>query len=247
MTNILPGDRINTDKEEKEGYIMQYIIDSAHIEKIKRCIEFFPIDGVTTNPTIISKEHTDFLKLITEIRKVIGPDKMLHIQTTADSSEKIVEEALRLQDIVGGNFYIKIPISPEGLKATSILADKGIKVTETAIFTQQQALIAAKAGASYVAPYVNRLDNIVSDGVHVVDETVSLFRVQNVSCKVLAASFKTVEQVHKIAMGGCDAVTINPDIFDQLIYHPMTLYAIDDFQKDWESVYGKNTILDLIK
>lgn len=154
---------------------MQFIIDTAQLKAIKRCAEFYPIDGVTTNPTIISREHTDFLKLIKEIRAIIGPDKMFHIQTTADTSDAIVEEGKRLQEVVGGNFYLKVPISPEGLKATMALKKIGLNVTMTAIFTQQQALIAAKAGADYVAPYVNRLDSIVSDGVRVVEEIVELF------------------------------------------------------------------------
>lgn len=226
---------------------MMYVIDSADIDDIKKCVEFYPVSGVTTNPTIISKEHTDFPTLIKNIRKIIGNDRMFHIQTTGSDAESIVKEAILLNDFIGGNFYIKIPISPEGLKATMELKKRGIKVTETAIFTQQQAMLAAKAGADFVAPYVNRLDNIISDGVHVVSEIVRMFNIYDFKCQVLAASFKTVEQIHKIAMVGGHAVTINPKLFDSLVYHPMTEYAIDDFNADWESVYGKNRILDLFK
>lgn len=226
---------------------MQYIIDSAHLSKIKKCVEFYPIDGVTTNPTIISKEKTDFLKLITDIKDVIGPDKMFHIQTTSSECNMIVEEAKRLREIIGENFYIKIPISADGLKATNICKKEGINVTMTAIFTQQQALIGAKAGADYVAPYINRLDSIVSDGVHVVEEIVNLFKIHDIKSKVLAASFKNIEQIHKTALVGGHAVTINPDLFENLVYHPLTLYAVDDFEKDWEGVYGNKKILDLIK
>lgn len=226
---------------------MMYIIDSADTEKIRRCVEFFPVAGVTTNPTIISKEKADFVQLVKTIRDIIGPERMFHIQTTADTAENMIQEAQALKELVGGNFYIKIPISAQGLKAMMQLKKMGINVTATAIFTQQQAMLAAMAGADFVAPYVNRLDNIVSDGVHVVEEIVNMFRAQNVNCKVLAASFKTVEQIHKIAVVGGDAVTINPELFDSLTYHPMTQYAIDDFNVDWESVYGKKTILDLLK
>ncbi len=226
---------------------MQYIIDTARIEAIKKCAEFYPIDGVTTNPTIISKERTSFTSLIKEIRDIIGPDKMLHIQTTEAEADLIVKEAIALQGVVGGDFYIKIPVSPEGLKATMILSKMGIKVTMTAIFTQQQALIAAKAGAAYVAPYINRLDSIVSDGVHVVEEIVQMFRAHNLSTKVLAASFKNAEQIHKVAMVGGHAVTISPDLFEKLVYHPLTLYAIDDFDADWKGVYGDKKILELIE
>ena len=226
---------------------MLYVIDTANLTHIKRCIEFFPVDGVTTNPTIISKEKTNFLHLISEIREIIGNDRMLHVQTTAVDAHDIVEEAELLQKYVGGNFYIKVPISNHGLKATTELKKRGIKVTETAIFTQQQALIAAKAGADFVAPYVNRLDNVVSDGVNVVSEIVEMFKKQNVDCKVLAASFKTVEQIHKIAMIGCHAVTMAPDIVERLVYHPLTQYAIDDFNSDWTSVYGNQSIKDMFK
>ena len=226
---------------------MLYIIDSAHIGLIKKCAEFYPIDGVTTNPTIISKEKTDFIKLITEIRSIIGQDKMFHVQTTSVDCKDIVEEGLRLRELLGENFYLKIPVSPEGLKATMALKDQGVGITMTAIFTQQQALISAKAGADFVAPYVNRLDNIVSDGVHVVEEIVQMFRAHNLSTKVLAASFKNAEQIHKVAMVGGHAVTISPDLFEKLVYHPLTLYAIDDFDADWKGVYGEKKILELIE
>ena len=226
---------------------MMYIIDSANLEKIRECVEFYPVAGVTTNPTIISREKTDFITLIKSIREIIGPDRMFHIQTTALDAENIVKEAVALQETVGGDFYIKIPICPEGLKATMALKKMGIKVTETAIFTQQQAMLAAIAGADFVAPYVNRLDNIVSDGVHVVEEIVNMFKMYDIKTKILAASFKNVEQVHKVAMTGAGAVTVNPDIFDMLIYHPLTYYAIDDFNKDWEMVYGDKLVADLLK
>lgn len=227
--------------------IMQFIIDSADTKAIRHCMEFFPVAGVTTNPTIISKEKSDFKQLIAEIRSIIGPDKMLHVQCTSDTADEIVGEAKALKAIAGGDFYVKIPVSAEGLKAIRILKGQGIKVTATAIFTQQQALLAALAGADYVAPYINRLDNIVSDGAHVVEEIVTLFKTHNISTKVLAASFKNVEQVHKVSMVGCPAVTINPELFDQLIYHPLTLYAVDAFTADWEMVYGEKKILELLQ
>lgn len=226
---------------------MMYIIDTANLDSIRHCVEFYPVDGVTTNPTIISRENADFPKLIKDIRSIIGADRQFHIQVTGATCADIVREALAIRDFIGGNLYIKVPISAEGLKATVELKKLGLKVTETAIFTQQQALIAAKAGADFVAPYVNRLDNIVSDGVNVVAEIVQLFKQYDLGAKVLAASFKTVEQIHKIAMAGSHAITISPDLFDTLTYHPMTLYAIDDFVADWESVYGKKTILEMFE
>ena len=227
---------------------MNFLLDTAHVDSVKRCCEFFPVAGVTTNPTIISKENTDFKSLIYTIRDIIGFDRMLHIQTTSTEAKDIVKEAVELDKLVGRkNFFIKIPITAEGLKAAKECKEAGIGVTMTAIFTQTQALIASNAGADYVAPYINRLDNIVSDGVHVVSEIAEVFRMNNVKTKILAASFKNVEQIHKVALTGADSVTINPDIFDMLIYHPLTYYAIDDFDKDWETVYGDKKILDLIK
>ena len=226
---------------------MLYLIDTADLDAIKKCSEYFPVSGVTTNPTIISREKTDFRTLLYSIREIIGDDKMLHVQATATEADEIVKGAEMIKNVVRGNFYIKIPITREGLRATAICKDKGIGVTMTAIFTQQQALIAAKAGADFVAPYINRLDNIVSDGVRVVEEISDIFKNYDIKTKILAASFKTVEQVHKVSMSGAHAITINPDLFDMLIYHPLTYYAIDDFSKDWESVYGEDKVSDLLK
>lgn len=226
---------------------MLYLIDSADLDAIKKCIEYYPVAGVTTNPTIISREKSDFRTLLLSIRELIGDDKMLHVQATSTEAEEIVKEAEMVRDIVRGKFYIKIPITQEGLKATAMCKERGIGVTMTAIFTQQQALMAASAGADFVAPYINRLDNIVSDGVHVVEEISHMFKERDIKTQVLAASFKTVEQVHKIAMTGAGAITINPDLFDMLIYHPLTYYAIDDFNHDWSDVYGDQKITDLLR
>ena len=226
---------------------MLYLIDTANLEAIKKCCEYYPVAGVTTNPTIVSRENTDFKKLLYSIREIIGDNKMLHVQTTATEANDILNEAVAIKNVIGDNFYLKIPITREGIKATSLCKDKGFGVTMTAIFTQQQALIAANSGADFVAPYINRLDNIVSDGVHVVEEIVNMFNMYDIKTKILAASFKNVEQVHKVAMTGAGAVTVNPDIFDMLIYHPLTYYAIDDFNKDWEMVYGDKLVADLLK
>lgn len=223
---------------------MIYILDTADIEAIKHCNEFYPLAGVTTNPSIISKENTEFWKLVKEIRSIIGEEKMLHVQTVQTKADKIVEEAKLLKKELGGELFVKIPIGEEGLKATMELKKLGIGVTMTAIFTPAQALIAAKAGASFVAPYVNRLDNIIGDGTEVVAQIVELLENYDLDCKVLAASFKNAEQVHKCALYGCHSVTVSADIMKTLISHPMTDAAIDGFEKDWKRVYGDKTILD---
>ena len=224
---------------------MKYLIDSGNLESIKHINEFYPLEGVTTNPTLVSKEKSDFWQLIKEIRNIIGNDKMLHVQTVQTKAEKMVEEAKLIKDKVGGEFYIKIPICEEGLKATMALKELGIGVTMTAIFTPQQALIAAKAGADFVAPYVNRLDNIVGDGLRVVEDTVIAFENYGFDCQILAASFKSCEQIHKCALAGCDAVTIAPELFNAAISHPITDAAVEGFTRDWKSLYGDKTILDM--
>lgn len=223
---------------------MIYILDTADLEAIKHCNEYYPLAGVTSNPSIIAKEKTDFWRLEKEIRSIIGEEKMLHVQTTQTIAEKIVEEAQLLQHELKGNFYIKIPIGEEGLKATMQLKKMGIGVTMTAIFTPAQALMAAVAGASFVAPYVNRLDNILGDGIAVVAEIVNQFKIYGLETKVLAASFKNAEQVHKCASVGCHSVTVSANILKMTISHPMTDMAIAGFDKDWNAVYGAKTILD---
>ena len=223
---------------------MLYILDTADIETIRYCNEYYPLAGVTTNPSIIAKEHTDFWELVTQIREIIGKDKMLHVQTTQKEAEKIVEEAKLLKEKLEGGFYVKIPICEEGLKATMRLKELGIGVTMTAIFTPPQALIAAKAGASFVAPYVNRLDNIIGDGTEVAAEIVRQLAHYGSDCKVLVASFKNAEQVHNCASAGCHCVTVDPKILKAVISHPMTDAAIKGFERDWTSVYGDKTILD---
>ena len=225
---------------------MLYLIDTAKLEDIRRVCEYYPVAGVTTNPTIISREKGDFKQIICAIREIIGENKQLHVQTTATEAKEILREAEMIRQTVGGSFFIKIPITKEGLKATEMCKKMGIGVTMTAIFTQPQALMAARAGADFVAPYINRLDNIVSDGVNVVNEIVDIFKVYDIKTQVLAASFKNVEQVHKVSMTGAHAVTINPDLFDMMIYHPLTYYAIDDFTADWQQVYGEKGVCDLL-
>ena len=224
---------------------MQYILDTADVEAIRHCNDFYPISGVTTNPTIISKANTDFWKLVKEIRAIIGEDKILMVQTVQTTADKIIEEAILLKKKIGGNFYVKIPISEEGLKATMELKKRGVGVLMTTIFTPTQALIAAKAGADFVAPYVNRLDNILGDGCEVVGQIVDQLNNYDLECKVLAASFKNAEQVHKCAICGCHAVTVSPDVLKVLISHPMTDVSLKAFEKDWKKVYGEKKILDM--
>ncbi|HCL4549546.1 fructose-6-phosphate aldolase [Clostridium botulinum] len=220
---------------------MLILLDTANIESIKNINDIYPLDGVTTNPTIISKEKKDFMGILREIRNVIGEEKMLHVQVIGSKAEDMIEETVYLNEKIGGNLYIKIPVTEQGIKAMKKLSKEGYKITATAIFTAQQALMAAKAGAEFVAPYVNRIDNLMGDGIKVVSDIVNIFETYNINSKVLAASFKNTEQIHNACLKGAHSVTVNEDLINQLIYHPLTDLSVDNFVKDWENQYGKNT------
>lgn len=226
---------------------MLYLLDTANLDQIKRAFDLYPMSGVTTNPTIISKEKRSFLDILKEIREIIGEDKMLHVQAVSKNADEIVKEAEYITNTIGGNLYIKVPVIPEGIKAMKILKAKGIKITATAIFTADQALMAAAAGADFVAPYVNRIDNISGNGVNVVKEIVELFKIYSLNTKVLAASFKNVQQVHEVALAGGQSVTVNADIMDGLLSHPLTDWSVDQFVSDWEGVYGKGKLTYEVK
>lgn len=231
--------RLNYGLQQIErGVSVIYLLDTSDIDAIDSLIQYYPIDGVTTNPSIISHAKKPLKDCIKDIRRCIGEERMLHVQPISLLADDMVEESLKLREMVNGNFYAKIPVCQQGIKAIQMLKKEGIQVTATAIFTQQQALIAAKAGADFVAPYVNRLDNISSDGIKVVEDIMRLMSIFKFSTKVLAASFKNVEQIHKVSLTGAHAVTINPELFGNLIYHPLTEKSINDFIADGKPYYN---------
>ncbi len=217
---------------------MIYLADTANIAELKELLYYFPIAGVTTNPTIIAAEKEPLSKILPKIIEITG-DKMLHVQMISRNAEDMVREAkaYKTKYGLGDNYFVKIPVSKEGYKAMPILKDAGFNVTATAIFTQQQALVAARAGADWVAPYVNRLDNISSHGIEVVKHIVDNIDNFKLNTKVLAASFKTVDQVHRVSMSGSHAATINFEILERLRSHPMTDMSLDWFEKDAEGLY----------
>jgi len=211
---------------------MLYLLDTANRQEITTLVEQFPLVGVTTNPTLIARESEPFDELIRGIRAAIGPERMLHVQTSCEDVQGIVEEALALQELAEPPFFAKIPVTAIGIQAIMQLKKQGVGVTATAVFTQQQALIAARAGADFVAPYVNRLDNIAGNGVSVVKDIVHLFNIHALPTKVLAASFKNVEQVHAVSMAGSHCVTVAPELLEFLLYHPLTDISVAQFKKD---------------
>lgn len=220
---------------------MRILLDTANAAYIKKINDLFPIDGVTTNPSILAKNGKPFLGVLQEIRSIIGPDRTLHAQVLSQTAEEILAEADYLISKLGANTFIKIPVIPEGYKAMRLLHEKGVKVTATAVFTAQQALMAARAGANYVAPYVNRIDNISGDGVQVVADIAHIFESFGFATEVLAASFKNVDQVQKCCLVKAHAVTVSEDVFDSLTKHPLTDWSVNKFVEDWEAVYGKGT------
>ncbi|WP_340111231.1 transaldolase family protein [Maribellus mangrovi] len=217
---------------------MIYMADSADLTALKELYDFFPLEGITTNPTILKQSGLTLSKAIDEIKKIIG-DGMIHIQVMSANADDIVREAKKYKTYfdLGDNYYTKIPITPQGYKAMSILKDAGINVTATAIFTQQQALVAAKAGADFVAPYVSRLDNISSHGIDVVSDIAQNIIEYKLDTKVLAASFKTVDQIYRVSMKRAHSATISPDLLMQLIKHPMTDISVKNFELDGEGLY----------
>ena len=217
---------------------MIYMADTADLKALKELYNFFPLKGVTTNPTILKQSGMSLSKAIDEILQIIDGG-MMHVQMISDKSDDMVREAIvyKSQFGLGDNFYAKIPVTPEGYKAMQILKEKGINVTATAIFTQQQALVASRAGADFVAPYVSRLDNISSHGIEVVGDIVKNTIDFGLNTKVLAASFKTVDQIHRVSMGGAHSATISPDLLMQLIKHPMTDISVSTFKDDGKDLY----------
>ncbi|MDF7806617.1 transaldolase family protein [Pontiellaceae bacterium B12219] len=217
---------------------MIYMADTANIEELKKLYYYFPLAGVTTNPSILAVEKKPISEIIPSIVEIVG-DGMIHIQVSSTTADEMLREALKYKEYfgLGENYYSKIPVTKEGLRAMRLIKDAGIHVTATAIFTHQQALVAAQAGADFVAPYVSRLDNISSHGIEVVEHITKTMDHFNYDCKVLAASFKTVDQVHRIVKRGCHSATINFELLEALRSHPMTDMAVDRFAIDSQGIY----------
>lgn len=223
---------------------MKFIIDDANIEKIKEIYEIFAVDGVTTNPSILAKNGKNPYTTLKEIRKFIGNDE-LHVQVISKTAEGMIKEAYKITEVLGENTYVKVPTTKQGLKAMKKLSKEGINVTATAIYTQMQAYLAAKAGAKYAAPYVNRIDNLGANGISVAKQIHDIFKNNNLKTEVLAASFKNSHQVLELCEYGVGASTISPAVIEGLIKNDSVAMAVDVFTKDFEGLCGVNkTMLD---
>lgn len=218
------------------------LIDSADIKKAREIERYYTIAGITTNPTILSKIEGSLEDKLKELKEFTYGKYEVHVQTTESEVEKIVEEAKKLRDYFGESFYIKIPVTKSGLEAMKLCSKEDIRVTATAILTPMQTLAAAKNGANYVAPYVNRMENVGQDAKEAILEISNLLI--DYPTEILAASFKNVKQVQDILRCGAEAVTIAPEIIEASIWHPYTDKSVFDFEKDWGNRFGDKKIVD---
>lgn len=210
---------------------MKIFIDSADIKEIKSVADLGICDGVTTNPSLISKTGQDFKTVLHEIVNIIaGP---VSAEIVATDYADMVKEAETLARI-SNNIVIKIPLTPEGLKVCRTLGGKGIKTNVTLCFNANQALLAAKAGATYVSPFIGRLYDSGVDGLKILQEIRTLYTAHHFETKILSASIRKVEQVTAVAMIGSDAVTIPHSIFSQMYLHPLTEKGLSQFMDDWK-------------
>ena len=220
---------------------MEFIIDTVNLEEIKEAVEYLPIVGVTSNPSIVKKTNPqDFFKHMKEIRKIIGQERSLHIQVISKDCDTIIKEAHRILKEVDDKVYIKVPVSYEGIKAIKLLKEEGINVTATAVYDFMQAYMALEAKADYIAPYVNRIGNLGADPFELINELSNRIIMDGYESKIVAASFKGVQQVKDALNNGAQAVTVPVEVLKQIFANPNIEKAVNDFNQDWYSMYGDN-------
>ncbi|WML36500.1 fructose-6-phosphate aldolase [Clostridium sp. OS1-26] len=209
---------------------MKIFIDTANVEEIKRVAEWGILDGVTTNPSLIAKEGRDLKEVIEEICSIV--DGPISAEVMSLESKKMVEEARELVKL-HKNVVIKIPMCEEGLKAVAILAKEGIKTNVTLIFSAQQALLAAKAGASFVSPFLGRLDDIGNEGITIISDIADIFDIYGIETEIISASVRHPIHVLECAKAGSDIATIPYKILVQMLKHPLTDIGIEKFIEDY--------------
>jgi len=212
---------------------MKFFIDTANIDEIKKGIEMGLVDGVTTNPSLLSKEKRDPQAIIKEILSIVeGP---VSLEVVSTNSKEMIEESKKLASL-GQNAVIKIPMTEEGVKAVKTLSGEGIKTNVTLIFQPIQALIAAKAGASYVSPFIGRLDDISQRGMGIIEDIATIFTNYGFEAEIIVASIRNPIHVLDAALIGADIATIPFNVLSQLIRHPLTDIGLEKFLKDWQSI-----------
>jgi transaldolase len=212
---------------------MKLFIDTANIDEIREINEWGVICGVTTNPSLIAKEGRDFKQVIEEIASIV--DGPISAEVISLEKDGMIEEARKLAKL-SPNIVVKIPMTREGLKAVNVLSKEGIKTNVTLIFSPNQALLAARAGASYVSPFVGRLDDIGNEGMYLIEDIAQIFDIHGIDTEIIAASIRHPIHVIQAAKEGAHIATIPYKVFVQMLAHPLTDSGIEKFLKDWEGL-----------
>ena len=217
---------------------MKFFIDTANVEDIRKANDMGIICGVTTNPSLIAKEGRDFNQVIKEIASIVDGPISGEVKATTTDAEGMIKEGREIAAI-HPNMIVKIPMTTEGLKAVKVLTAEGIKTNVTLIFSANQALLAARAGATYVSPFLGRLDDISVCGTHLIRDIVEIFEVAGIDTEIIAASVRHPMHVTECALAGADIATVPYKVLEQMTHHPLTDQGIEKFQKDYLAVFGK--------
>lgn len=217
---------------------MKFFIDTAKVEEIKKANDMGVICGVTTNPSLIAKEGRVFEEVLAEIATIVEGAISGEVKATTVDAESMIEEGRKIAAI-HKNMVVKIPMTEEGLKACKILSSEGIKTNVTLIFTANQALLAARAGATYVSPFLGRLDDISVRGVDLISEIAEIFAVAGIDTQIIAASVRNPMHVTDCALAGADIATVPYKVLEKMIHHPLTDQGIEKFQADYRAVFGE--------
>ena len=215
---------------------MKLIIDDAHIDLIKKIYEYYPVDGVTTNPSLIAKEGRNFNEVIKEITEIV--DGPISGEVVSEDAEGMIKEGREIAAI-HKNMIVKVPMTVEGLKAVKVLAREGIKTNVTLIFSANQALLAANAGATYVSPFLGRVDDISMDGMELVRTIAEIFEVHGINTEIIAASVRHPIHVIEAARAGAHIATVPYALVMQMVKHPLTDAGLEKFKADWAAAFGK--------
>ncbi|HIP98312.1 MAG TPA: fructose-6-phosphate aldolase [Aquifex aeolicus] len=214
---------------------MKFFLDTANIEEIKKANDLGLLDGVTTNPTLVAKTGKPFMEVAEEIINILGEGRPVSLEVVATDYEGMVRQARELSKL-GPNVAVKIPMTPEGIKAVKTLSEEGIKTNVTLVFSPSQALLAAKAGATYVSPFVGRLDDISSEGIKLIEEIATIYNNYGFNTEIIVASIRHPEHVRLAALIGADIATIPFAVLEKLFKHPLTDIGLERFLKDWNSL-----------
>ena len=217
---------------------MKFFIDTANVEDIKKANDMGVICGVTTNPSLIAKEGRVFEEVIAEIASIVDGPISGEVRATTTDAESMIREGREIAKI-HKNMVVKIPMTVEGLKAVKVLSSEGIKTNVTLIFTANQALLAARAGASYVSPFLGRLDDISTKGIDLVAEIAEMFDVAGIETEIIAASVRNPIHVTECALAGADIATVPYKEIEQMTHHPLTDAGIEKFKQDYLAVFGE--------